>query len=335
MKHGGFAFTEWKYTFQCPDCKRKGNEKCPHDDEVRPDWNPDTARAVVEHMMRDDQETFDVEVNARGSNRSAQILNQTAVKRVFDEVSHPTKNLDSPHFFPSYVFLSIDPNTGRLIDRNAPSVSNYAMVSFYSIPGAYVYLGAEDIDCGDVNQFLPPIIEHVRRLANHPQLKHAKFVVITENRSGHESSRLRDDFKAQPFVQAMDMYYMALGKTHRQGIPTDENIKRSCIFNFATMFDGNAVYFDRSFFSVHAESMSADTLGGLTPAAYVKREMKKQFENFSAIRNPSTKIGVDPVIKYTGKIAPNARDDLFMASAIGMYFAKVFENNSQYEHLRI
>lgn len=284
-------------------------------------------------MLRHDEETYAIEVDARGPARSPQIIDQRFVDRLFNEVSHPTMNLDSPNFQPPYVFISIDPNTGRLIDRNAPSFSNYALVSFYSVPGGpYVLLGAEDIDCGDVNQYLPKIIDHVKRLYNLPALRYSKFVVITENRTGHESTRLREDFVRCGF---QNMYMLQLGINMRQGIPMNEEIKRSCIFNLASVFENDRLYFDRDFFSVHAETLHADVLGSLTPAMFVKREMKKQFENFRAVRKASTEIGVEPRIKYTGKISPNSRDDIFMATAIGMYYASMFERDDRFENLRI
>lgn len=323
---GQHAFVQYTFKFQCDACRALNNDNCEHSEETRPDWNPEGNRRQIEWLLRHDMDTFDVEINAQGRTPSTQVFEQRYIERLFDEATHVCKNLDDMYTRPYHVFIAIDPNAGRIRDLPTPSVSNFAVVSFFRLPdGPFVLLGMEDMDLWNPREYTPFILKHIRRLVEHPKLINSKFVILTENRTGAESEHLKDAIRAEfnrPF------YFMKFADNVKYGIMMSPDAKRQCVQNAINVFRDDRLFFDRSFFSEWVSQLK-DARGLPKTIMHVKEEFKKQLENFSALRTITAK-GKESETKYSGKLGLGMHDDIVMALIIGLKYALVYEHDPEF-----
>lgn len=329
MPDGGTAFTQWIFKFMCDACKNIDAPSCDHQEETRPDWNPEENRKRVEHLLRNDRDVFEVEVNAMNTGLSTAVLNPRHVERLFDRNTHMSRQLNEPYFYPRTVYISVDPNAGKIRDTPGPPTSNYAVISFYQIAnGPHVLLGAENINHWDYKVYHPFIVKHVQRLLDNPKLSQARYVFMVENKTHNEAEYLKD-MMATKFpnqVANKQFYWMHFGENLKHGIPMDEQTKTRCVFNLKRVFEDDMIYLDCNFFSEWIV-MEKNELGKPKTIDDVLKEFKKQLECFSAVRRLMPH-GKQAQTYYSGKLQKGNQDDLVMSLAIGAEFARSYQLSS-------
>lgn len=214
-----------------------------------------------------------------------------------------------------YVFVCLDPNSGTH-DQNTRTTSDYAAVSAYKISGSdrFAICGIESLDSHGPEDFVKPIVGHIKTLQSREDMRGSTFVIIIENNLGQESAWMRDAL----FAAGINNMVIMNEKPLKPGVRTSDLVKRDMMQEMRMLLMHDRIVFDEFFVTSHPRP---NELFG---------EFKRQLKAFSCIKkapkDPSGKV----IVNWTGKLATGMKDDAVVAAMLLFYFLPEFLNNTKY-----
>lgn len=309
---GAPLFRTFIMSLVCDACRAAGVstvERCPHVEFRLPPWISMKNVKKVKALMGP---TFEEE--AAQELTGVESTNTTACFRahLVDEwMMLPRVELRETL---STIFVSIDPNAGEETARAKPG-SNYALTSFCHTFDGVLFLGVENINAQEPEDYVPIVLDHVRELRRPAIAARAKLVVIHENNMGMEAGRLRGDFRSAGItgVEFVRRSTLAGGEAaSKTGLSTTSAVKRDMASEFRIMLNANQLRFARTFIT-HYHGGEEKLMPEIERQAKAMRVIKRlPPEPFQPIR-----------IYVSGK-EDGDPDDIMMSMMLGVYWSRVY-----------
>lgn len=160
-------------------CRAAGRTReCKHLLARLPKWQSQQKHEEIRNLMDQAQDAADLERETMGieATDSPACFPEAEVHTLFALPKWVDRN-EAPI---SHVYVAIDPNTGTG-DASAKTTSDFAVVAAYDLMNAMVICGLESIDARKPEDYMPQIIEMIKKLQSRPSMQHAKFILIHEN----------------------------------------------------------------------------------------------------------------------------------------------------------
>jgi len=297
----------YRFTSVCAACIAKGEtDSCPHRVHRLPHWLSVRKQKLVEFMMSGNQADLDREIKGIAAVDDSTVFSRMKIDEFF---SRPRFSASE---YVDTVYVSIDPNSGQW-DSRSTGGSDFAMVSFYEAAGQTIVCGAEAVDAFGVDDFLPHIYEHLRRIRASPVTGLSRIVIAAEMNLGHEASHIekfcRDRFTNLEFLQETEL---------KVGVPTTNALKREMAFELRDRLQHGVMRLSDEFISSSTTEKN-DVLG----------KLKQQMFDYAEVRTPSTDPLKAPTIQYSGKKG-GKRDDLAVALQLALVWSKVAKASPKY-----
>lgn len=175
---GGFEVIERKYI--CPSCEKKGQRQqaCIHERDSMPHFgDEDRLPEVRKFLGEEDDERFAIEmIGMDPSDHTRELFPANIIREIF---SNPRVQIHQPI---RYIFVNVDPCAGsEKEDMDRPS--DFAVTSTAS-PWP-ILLGLEAFKSNRTEEYMPKLLNHIRRLLSLPYCKEAIIVLDVEVGTGH------------------------------------------------------------------------------------------------------------------------------------------------------
>jgi hypothetical protein len=303
---GAKYITVFRYSAVCPDCELKGlTKECPHMPLRIPKWQSERKMVMVDELMSMHKEDKARELYGITGKPTGAVFDRPFVTRWFRTTPYDARGFDVP-----YIFVAIDPNTGKF-DASAKETSDFAMFSYYEAPDrCCVVQGLESIAAVRHGDWDERLQQHLLRLMAQPHLRAARLVAIIENNLGQQASHIAAVVKAT-VPNSCIMYEKDL----REGVHTTGFTKKEMMVRTAALLEANKLRIDRDVVSTGDRD---ELLGELQRQTIAYKEHRKV---------------LDPVvgrvsITYSGKGA--GKDDLCVAMQLAFYWAKIWMDSPRY-----
>ena len=204
-----------------------------------------------------------------------------------------------------YVFLGVDPNGG--------GSSEMAIITMTMEMNNIIITGMESHPAKSHDMIEMLLVQHIRALRGHPDLKDAWIIFFPENNLGQEASHMAHMVKDERRVYT----YYEKGKA---GVCTTHERKEKYTVNVLQYFNQEAVHFITDTICANPYKDANERLDKC------KKEFRKQLLQFQKmVLQPAQAYQMAKII-YTGKIKEGMNDDIAMTLLFTTYWAQQFLN---------
>lgn len=308
---GTTLFKQCNVSLICPSCKAKGHagSACLHIRGLVPDWLDGDREPYAEAMISNVADMLRETKNIKSLD-TPNCFKEHLVERLFCE---PRVRMKFPDLV-QYIYVAIDPNSGTKSSA-AKTTSDYALVTAIEARkefGTLVFVsGLESIDSHGVEDFLPPIMDHLKQLRRAYPL--AVMVDMSENNTGHEASWLQREIRNSDILNVcfMDEHDLATG------VGTTHAVKQTMM-------------------AFTREAITQKTIGFLDQIVThypggekaIMDVLKEQLCMYQEVREDPTSLISKTKVGWTGKLQPGIKDDLCVALQLLIYWRTVFLSNT-------
>jgi hypothetical protein len=293
-------FNTLRIGLSCAKCQAAGKaSECTHMNDVIPPWKSAAKFDMVKAIYGDRKDLLARESMGQITSDQASVFSEKLVERLMGRPEYMMKNPAK------YIFLGVDPNGG--------GSSDMAIVTMTMIENNVIITGMETHPARSHDEIEMLLLQHVRALRGHPDLKDAWIIFFPENNLGQEASHMAHMVKDERKVYT----YYEKGKA---GVCTTHERKEKYTVNCLQYFNQEAVHFINDTVCANPYRDANERL------EQVKKEFKKQLLQFQKMVIAPAQAYQLAKIVYTGKVKEGMKDDIAMTLLFTTYWAQQFLN---------
>ena len=293
-------FNTLRIGLSCAKCQAAGKAaECTHMNDVIPPWKSAAKFDMVKAIYGDRKDLLARESMGQITSDQASVFSEKLVNRLMERPEYALKNPAK------YIFLGVDPNGG--------GSSDMAIVTMTMIENNVIITGMETHPARSHDEIEMLLLQHVRALRGHPDLKDAWIIFFPENNLGQEASHMAHMVKDERKVYT----YYEKGKA---GVCTTHERKEKYTVNCLQYFNQEAVHFINDTVCANPYRDANERL------EQVKKEFKKQLLQFQKMVIAPAQAYQLAKIVYTGKVKEGLKDDIAMTLLFTTYWAQQFLN---------
>jgi hypothetical protein len=291
-------FNTLKVGLSCEKCQKAGKAaECTHMASIIPPWKSAAKFDMVKSIYGDRKDLLARESMGQITNDAASVFSQKMVDKMFNKVPWVLKNKAR------FIFLGVDPNGG--------GSSELAIVTLCMEQNNIIICGAETHAAKNHDMIQMLLIQHVRALRGHPDLRDAWIINFFESNLGQESSHMAHMVKDER--KCWTMY-----EKGKAGVVTTHERKTKYTESVLNFFNMEAIHFINSPVCANPY-VDANSRWGA-----VKSEFKKQMLQFQKnVLMPANSWEVAKVV-YSGKVKAGMNDDIAMTLLFTCFWAQQF-----------
>ena len=293
-------FNQLRIGLSCAKCQAAGKAAdCTHMKDVIPPWKSAAKFDMVKAIYGDRKDLLAKESMGQITSDQCSVFPEKLINRM---MQRPETRLKS---CAKYIFLGVDPNGG--------GASEMAIVTMTMEMNNIIITGMESHPAKSHDMIEMLLIQHIRALRGHPDLKDAWIIFFPENNLGQEASHMAHMVKNERKVYT----YYEKGKA---GVCTTHERKEKYTVNVLQYFNQEAVHFINDTICANPYKDANERL------VKVKKEFRKQLLQFQKmVLQPAQAYQMAKII-YTGKIKEGMNDDIAMTLLFTTYWAQQFLN---------
>lgn len=293
-------FNQLRIGLSCAKCQAAGKAvDCTHMKDIIPPWKSAAKFDMVKAIYGDRKDLLAKESMGQITSDQCSVFPEKLINRFMEK---PTYRLRNPA---RYVFLGVDPNGG--------GASEMAIITMTMESNNIIITGMESHPAKSHDMIEMLLVQHVRALRGHPDLKDAWIIFFPENNLGQEASHMAHMVKDERRVYT----YYEKGKA---GVCTTHERKEKYTVNVLQYFNQEAVHFINDTVCANPYKDANERLHK------VKKEFRKQLLQFQKmILQPAQAYQMAKII-YTGKVKEGMNDDIAMTLLFTTYWAQQFLN---------
>ena len=293
-------FNTLRIGLSCAKCQAAGKSAdCTHMQDVIPPWKSAAKFDMVKAIYGDRKDLLARESMGQITSDNASVFPEKLINRLMDRPEYRLQN-SAP-----FVFLGVDPNGG--------GASEMAIVTMVMESNNIVITGMESHPAKSHDMIEMLLVQHIRALRGHPDLRDSWIIFFPENNLGQEASHMAHMVKDERRVYT----YYEKGKA---GVCTTHERKEKYTVNVLQYFNQEAVHFVTDTICANPYKDANERLN------QVKKEFKKQLLQFQKmVIQPAQQYQLAKIV-YTGKIKEGQNDDIAMTLLFTTYWAQQFLN---------
>ena len=291
-------FNTLKVGLACDRCQKLGKAtECTHMKDIIPPWKSAAKFDMVKSVYGDRKDLLARESMGQITNDAASVFSQKQVNALMKK---PLWKMKSN---PEYVFLGVDPNGG--------GTSDFAIVTLTMEMNNIIICGMETYPAKSHEEISNLLIEDIRSIRQHPDLKNAWIINFFESNLGQESAHMAHMVKDERKVWTM----YEKGKA---GVVTTNERKIKYVSSVLSFFNNGGIHFISDTICANQYIDANDRLG------LVKKEFKKQLLQFQKnVIQPTQPWNLAKII-YSGKVKDGMKDDIVMTLLFTTFWAQQF-----------
>jgi hypothetical protein len=293
-------FNQLRIGLSCGKCQAAGKAAdCTHMKDIIPPWKSAAKFDMVKAIYGDRKDLLAKESMGQITSDQCSVFPEKLINRMMERPEYRLRNAAK------YVFLGVDPNGG--------GASEMAIVTMTMEMNNIVITGMESHPAKSHDMIEMLLVQHIRALRGHPDLKDAWIIFFPENNLGQEASHMAHMVKDERKVYT----YYEKGKA---GVCTTHERKEKYTVNVLQYFNQEAVHFINDTICANPYKDANERL------TKVKKEFRKQLLQFQKmVLQPAQAYQMAKII-YTGKIKEGMNDDIAMTLLFTTYWAQQFLN---------
>ena len=291
-------FNTLRVGLACDRCIKAGKStECTHMKDIIPPWKSAAKFDMVKSVYGDRKDLLARESMGQITNDAASVFSQKQVDILMRKPLWRLKNAAQ------YVYLGVDPNGG--------GTSDFAIVTMTMEMNNLIITGMETYPAKSHEHIENLLIQHIRGIRGHPDLKDAWIINFFESNLGQESSHMAHMVKKERKVWTM----YEKGKA---GVVTTNDRKMKYVSSVLSYFNNSAIHFIEDTVCKNQYVDANDRL------KKVKNEFKKQLLQFQKnVIQPTQPWDLAKII-YSGKVKEGMKDDLVMTLLFTTFWAQQF-----------
>ena len=293
-------FNQLRIGLSCAKCQAAGKAAdCTHMKDIIPPWKSAAKFDMVKAIYGDRKDLLAKESMGQITSDQCSVFPEKLINRMMEK---PPYKLRNPA---KYVFLGVDPNGG--------GASEMAIITMTMEMNNIIITGMESHPAKSHDMIEMLLVQHIRALRGHPELKDAWIIFFPENNLGQEASHMAHMVKDERRVYT----YYEKGKA---GVCTTHERKEKYTVNVLQYFNQEAVHFVTDTICANPYKDANERLDKC------KKEFRKQLLQFQKmVLQPAQAYQMAKII-YTGKIKEGMNDDIAMTLLFTTYWAQQFLN---------
>ena len=293
-------FNQLRIGLSCGKCQAAGKAAdCTHMKDIIPPWKSAAKFDMVKAIYGDRKDLLAKESMGQITSDQCSVFPEKLINRMMERPEYRLRNAAK------YIFLGVDPNGG--------GASEMAIVTMTMEMNNIVITGMESHPAKSHDMIEMLLVQHIRALRGHPDLKDAWIIFFPENNLGQEASHMAHMVKDERKVYT----YYEKGKA---GVCTTHERKEKYTVNVLQYFNQEAVHFINDTICANPYKDANERLHK------VKKEFRKQLLQFQKmVLQPAQAYQMAKII-YTGKIKEGMNDDIAMTLLFTTYWAQQFLN---------
>ena len=293
-------FNTLRIGLSCAKCQAAGKAAdCTHMKDVIPPWKSAAKFDMVKAIYGDRKDLLARESMGQITSDQASVFPEKLINRFLEKPEYQLRNPAK------YVFLGVDPNGG--------GASEMAIVTMTMEMNNIIITGLESHPCKSHDQIEMLLLQHIRALRGHPDLRNSWIIFFPENNLGQEASHMAHMVKDERRVYT----YYEKGKA---GVCTTHERKEKYTQSVLGYFNQEAVHFVTDTVCANPYKDANERLDK------VKKEFRKQLLQFQKmVLQPAQAYQMAKII-YTGKVKEGMNDDIAMTLLFTTYWAQQFLN---------
>ena len=293
-------FNQLRIGLSCGKCQAAGKAAdCTHMKDIIPPWKSAAKFDMVKAIYGDRKDLLAKESMGQITSDQCSVFPEKLINRMMERPEYRLRNAAK------YIFLGVDPNGG--------GASEMAIVTMTMEMNNIVITGMESHPAKSHDMIEMLLVQHIRALRGHPDLKDAWIIFFPENNLGQEASHMAHMVKDERKVYT----YYEKGKA---GVCTTHERKEKYTVNVLQYFNQEAVHFINDTICANPYKDANERL------TKVKKEFRKQLLQFQKmVLQPAQAYQMAKII-YTGKIKEGMNDDIAMTLLFTTYWAQQFLN---------
>lgn len=291
-------FNTLRVGLSCEKCQKAGKAaECTHMASIIPPWKSAAKFDMVKSIYGDRKDLLARESMGQITNDAASVFSQKLVDRMFSKVPWCLKNKAK------FIFLGVDPNGG--------GSSELAIVTLTMEQNNIIICGAESHPARNHDMIQMLLVQHIRALRGHPDLRDAWIINFFESNLGQESSHMAHMVKDER--RCWTMY-----EKGKAGVVTTHERKTKYTESVLNFFNMEAIHFINEPICANPYVDANDRWNK------VKAEFKKQLLQFQKnVLMPANAWEVAKVV-YSGKVKAGMNDDIAMTLLFTCFWAQQF-----------
>ena len=293
-------FNQLRIGLSCGKCQAAGKAAdCTHMKDIIPPWKSAAKFDMVKAIYGDRKDLLAKESMGQITSDQCSVFPEKLINRMMERPEYKLRNAAK------YIFLGVDPNGG--------GASEMAIITMTMEMNNIVITGMESHPCKSHDQIEMLLLQHIRALRGHPDLKDSWIIFFPENNLGQEASHMAHMVKNERKVYT----YYEKGKA---GVCTTHERKEKYTVNVLQYFNQEAVHFITDTICANPYKDANERLHK------VKKEFRKQLLQFQKmVLQPAQAYQMAKII-YTGKVKEGMNDDIAMTLLFTTYWAQQFLN---------
>jgi len=291
-------FNTLRVGLACDRCQKAGKAaECTHMASIIPPWKSQAKFEMVKSIYGDRKDLLARESMGQITNDAASVFSQKMVDKMFDKVPWQLRNKAR------FIFLGVDPNGG--------GTSELAIVTIVMEQNNMVICGAESHAAKNHDMIQMLLLQHIRALRGHPDLREAWIINFFESNLGQESSHMAHMVKNER--KCWTMY-----EKGKAGVVTTHERKTKYTESVLNFFNMEAIHF------INNPVCANPYVDANNRWSKVKTEFKKQMLQFQKnVLMPANSWDVAKIV-YSGKVKAGMNDDICMTLLFTCFWAQQF-----------
>lgn len=312
-------FHQFNYDFRCNVCKSDESTvvMCKHMSAKLPKWQSQYKHEIVQAIMSSEAGDWLRETQGVRDEDTPACFNPSRVNSMMTGIRIDV-GTKIGYERVDWVYVCIDPNTGKHDSSTRITHSDFAIVSAIDALdfSGLIITGLESIDSHTPHDYLGKLTGHLKALRS--RFKNAKVCIMIENNLGQEADWLKIEIEKNGISGCVFMNDGDL----KTGVRTSHQIKKDMMLKTSRLFFKNQL-----FMAVNLISMNQDKM----PMQKLNDEFKRQLLNYVEMKKPPSDLFGETKVVWTGKINPGTKDDMCVALQLLIYWKDVFHNHDKYK----
>ena len=290
-------FNTLRIGLSCAKCQAAGKAAdCTHMKDIIPPWKSAAKFDMVKAIYGDRKDLLARESMGQITSDQCSVFPEKLINKMMERPEYKMRNPAR------YIFLGVDPNGG--------GASEMAIITMTMESNNIIITGMESHPCKSHDMIEMLLVQHVRAIRGHPDLKDAWIIFFPENNLGQEASHMVKD------ERRVYTYY----EKGKAGVCTTHERKEKYTVNVLQYFNQEAVHFINNTICANPYKDANERLDK------VKKEFRKQLLQFQKmVLQPAQAYQMAKII-YTGKVKEGMNDDIAMTLLFTTYWAQQFLN---------